>query len=149
MQFFASLSRWNRVLLCCLVILVVPMLSAAWAQTPTPKVSDPNFFALLFDAITKGNWQFVAALVVIALNAFLIWIDDVTGKDTWLDKGFWKWGMAILLSMLGALGTHLLANTPTSWLSVLNALAQGAFVGVGAAGIYTGAQKAKELKEGS
>jgi hypothetical protein len=147
MQFFRS----NRVLFLLaglLVFFILPVL--AWAQpAPTPSPSDPNFFALLFEAITKKNWQFVAALVVIALNALLVYVDKATGDNTWLDKGFWKWGMAVLLSVLGAVGTHLLSNAPISLSSVLNAIAQGAFVGVGAAGIYTGAQKAKELREGS
>lgn len=129
------------------VFCFLPMI--AFAADPLPSVSDPNFFARVYEAFTKENWQFVAAGIVIALNSLLIWIDDVTGKDTWLDKGFWKWAMAILLSVLGAIATRLLSSEPWSAASILQAAGQGLFVGLSATGLFTGAQKAKELKEGS
>lgn len=127
------------------VFFVCPLFAFA-SQGGTLDFSNPNTFDRLYSAITSHNWQFVAAFVVIGLNSLLIWIDEYTGTNTWLDKGKWKWAFGILLSVLGALGTRLLAKESMAAIDWLAAIGQGAFVGAAAAGIFKGAKEFREDK---
>jgi hypothetical protein len=130
-----------------LVFFVFPVLAFAQA-TPAGPI-DLNLFDRLYKGVTTGNWQYAASAAVILLNSFLIWIDDYTGDNTWLDKGFYKWSFGIFLSALGGLVTRLAAETPmVGVLDWIGPLAHGAFIGFAAAGMYKGAKEAKELKDG-
>ena len=130
------------------VFFVFPVLAFAQAAPAGPV--DLNLFDKLYKGITTGNWQYAASAAVILLNSFLIWIDEKTGDNTWLDKGFYKLAFGVLLSALGGLVTRLAAETPmVGILDWIGPLAHGAFIGFAAAGIFKTGKEAKELKADS
>lgn len=106
---------------------------------PSLETDPAKFFAEVFDAVSKGNWKYVAALGVIALGfAARKWGSKLLPA---LSSGKWAWTMVVGIAVVGAVGNGLAADRVHSISDVLSVVLQGAFVGFSATGIWKGAKE--------
>ena len=99
-----------------------------------PSPDSSGFFLDAFSAIQKGNYRYLAALLVM----LVVYVVRKYAPDA-LAKGKHTWMLAVALSALGALGNALAAEVPLHGVTgVLSILASGAFIGLGATGMAKG-----------
>ena len=112
---------------------------------PDPGTDTQKFALDAFQAIQNHNWKYVAALgIIFTVFAIRKWGSKFL---PFLSHGKWAWATTVAVGALGSLGNALLANVPLGGASgVFNLLAQGGFIGLGAAGLFKGMNEWKGPK---
>lgn len=119
-----------------LLLAIFGLSLSLYAALPDPTSDFPAFLTWMFDAVTQGQWKYVAAgVLILSVGASKLYGAKYL---PFLTKGRWVWLYTVLSSAMVALAVGLGADQIPSFSAGLAAFLSGAFVGLAGTGIHKG-----------
>jgi hypothetical protein len=122
-----------------MLIISVACFALASVPPPDPGTDLSEYVRQGLEAINRGNWKYLAALIII--GAVFLSKKYLVKVLPFLNHGKGAWTFTVVLSALAGLTTALIAGKVNTVLEGVSAFLAGAFLGAGATGLNKGARE--------